>query len=190
MFFRYLVGLSIVLLIACSTVNSNSSLVREGVGYKNMQLIEDQLSRGEGFNEPLAQETELLFTEQHDVLGSAELNYLKGVYHYLIMKADNTDQENLELSSEYLHAAKKAYRKLGEQWLEAKSGFFLTLAYARASQYPKACEYYKETVALLESGKGQLKDFDYDTEAFQTPQGYVQGMFEDTCQIVSGMIEE
>ena len=186
---RLVLVLSLVLSVGCSHIGTKAPLTKEGPGFDNLEAIQHKIATERMLDQELIEQTELLFKKENNRLGLAELDYLKGAYHFLVMKADNTDAENLSKAEDYLQSAEKTFGKLGEPILAAKSTYVLALANSRASKYLRVCELYHKTVDYLGSEKGLFREFeyDYDKEAFKTPTEYVTTVYEEHCQIIKNM---
>ena len=177
---------------ACSTLStsqqarslSEQDIAREGEAFVLLDELEQQLTRGEPVAEEKIQTIETQLTAIDNPLALADFYWLTAMNDFMVMRVDNNDSETLQRIDDRLKRAKALYASLQEPWLQAKSTLLLAMAHARASRYKEVCDYYDETMALLDAGPGRIADFVYDKQAFAQPQDYVDGMFGDTCRVL------
>lgn len=177
----------VFILAACATTKQGGNqFERTGPGYQKLNALVDEYLETKSFNFSLAGEAESLFKVENHTLGLADLAYWRGVYHAFSMKADNTDYENLAKSTGYLNEAQALYRSLGEDWLQAKAGYFLIYSYARAARWNEACLAYDETLDRLASAKGKFQDFIILNQDFtDAPAKLVYGNYGHNCYLTA-----
>jgi hypothetical protein len=173
-----------LLLSGCGVLGEQAPLVRDGQGFKNLTVLQQQLRERQALDYDLIDQTAAIFEQENNVLGLADLELIQGTSYFFSMRVDTPDLENLEKATRHLAQSKKRYHSLGEDWLEAKASFTLAYANARAKQYKEMCKFYEDTLKLLNKGKGQLKEFDYNKSQFSSPQQYVEGVFANTCEVL------
>ncbi len=179
------IGISIFL-SACSALKTKDGpdYTRSSAAYEKVDLIKKQVQETRRYDETVFAEALNAFEADKDLLGQGDLFWIKGMSHFLVMKADNSDTFNYEQAQQSFERAKKHYLKMDEEWLAAKATLGMAFTNMRASRHWDACQNYDETIELLDSGEGYYKEFDYDTAVFSKPQEYVEGVFGEECAIL------
>ncbi|TNC82158.1 MAG: hypothetical protein C9356_05750 [Oleiphilus sp.] len=165
-------------------VLSEQDILRQGEAFDLLEGLEQQLINGHLLQESQIKATITKLHQINNPLALADYHWLLAMHHFMQMRTDNRDSDNLNQIIDALQQAKALYGRMGETWAQAKSTLLLAMAHARSSQYKEVCDYYDETLLLLDAGPGRLADFDYDTDNFARPQDYVDGMFGDTCRVL------
>jgi len=170
-------------IVACSGFGTKSEpdYTRGSPAYGNIERLHAQLKASGTYDQALFDKTLADLQAAKDPLGQGDLYWLRGMSHFLDMRADNSDTFNFRAARESFNAAKDFYLEIDEEWLAAKATFGLAFSSVRASRHWDACQEYDLTIELLDSGDGFYKDFEYDRQAFSNPQEYVNGVFKEDC---------
>ncbi|MDY6920892.1 MAG: hypothetical protein SV765_11865 [Pseudomonadota bacterium] len=183
---KHIIGMAFITLIAsCSVLQPNSeySLERQGVVFDQLAQLRRQVEEGQRPDPELVRQIRSTLEQEDNPLALGDLNYLLGMAHYIVMRADQQDPVNYRLAESYFAAAEHQYHKLNEDWLEANASYGKALTYFRAAEFDQGCMAYEHTVKLLDSGDGKIREFFYDESKFDQPKAYVEGVLGLACNI-------
>ncbi len=132
--------------------------------------------------EKLAKESLKIFTLNKDVFGQSEANFFLGIFYKYKSNWKNVPTERfLNKSLEHLTSSASGFLSLEENIQASKVLFEIGQAYRALNKLPAACQKYKKSLSLFNSGKGKHQHFKINNQKLNSPQEIIQTHIDNLC---------